>query len=166
MLLGLPTHRDRGYTVLVSPSDDGGLVLPLLFRNGYHVLRGSTHKRPERALREMLAVLEERGGGLVLTPDGPRGPRHSVNDGLAWISRETGHPIVPCGFVCDRAWRLSSWDRFTIPRPRARVALVYGEPLEPGGPGSSLRRTSRELKRRLLAAEALGFQRLGKQADW
>jgi lysophospholipid acyltransferase (LPLAT)-like uncharacterized protein len=28
----------------------------------------------------------------------------------------------------DRAWRLRNWDRFTIPKPFARVTVAYGEP--------------------------------------
>jgi hypothetical protein len=30
----------------------------------------------------------------------------------------------------SRAKRLSSWDRFLVPLPFSRVAVVYGEPLE------------------------------------
>jgi len=31
--------------------------------------------------------------------------------------------------ACARAWRLGSWDRFTIPRPFSRVVVAVGEPL-------------------------------------
>src|SRR6185295_10056267 len=76
MLPAIALHAHRGLTVLVSPSDDGDLVVPILRRRGYRVIRGSTNRQGARALQEMLAQLSE-GGGLVLTPDGPRGPRHS-----------------------------------------------------------------------------------------
>lgn len=165
MLIGLPPHRQRDYCVLVSPSDDGTLMTGMLTRNGYRIIRGSTNQRTQPALRDMLAHLKEVGGALVITPDGPRGPRHAMNTGLAWMARVSGFPIVPCGFVCDRAWRLSSWDRCTLPKPRARVALVYGEPVWVRGEADEAEATEL-VRERMLEAERRGFERLGVEVDW
>jgi Ca-activated chloride channel family protein len=41
----------------------------------------------------------------------------------------TGWPVVPVGCGVSSAWVLRSWDRFRIPRPFARVAVVYGDPI-------------------------------------
>lgn len=165
MLLGLPHHARCGWSALVSPSDDGGLVVRLLRRFGYGVVRGSTSQGGARALRSLLEVLR-RGGGVILTPDGPRGPRHSVNPGPAWMALRCGAAVVPCGFVCDRAWELSSWDRFCIPRPRARVVLVYGEPVvaQRSASEEELLRLSSLLRERMLAAEERGRALLAEQA--
>jgi lysophospholipid acyltransferase (LPLAT)-like uncharacterized protein len=38
--------------------------------------------------------------------------------------------IVPLHAEADRAWRLHSWDRFMIPKPAARVRVLYGRPFE------------------------------------
>jgi hypothetical protein len=38
--------------------------------------------------------------------------------------------IVPIHARADRAWRLDSWDRFLIPKPAARITVVYGRPFE------------------------------------
>ena len=167
MLVPLPHHRDRNMCVLVSPSDDGSLILPLLARFGQRVIRGSSNQESARALRHMLRELKT-GGTVVVTPDGPRGPRHSMNPGLAWLAKVTGFPVLPCGFVCDRAWRLKSWDRFTIPRPRARVALVYGEPLlvERHADEARLASATEEIRARMLAAEERGFELLETEPDW
>ena len=129
MLLCMERYGDRGWNVLVSPSDDGDLSEGLLHSFGYRVIRGSASRGGARALREMLVHLG-RGECVILTPDGPRGPRHSMNPGVAWMARATGHPIVPLGLACDRAWHFKSWDRFTLPKPFARVACVWGEPLQ------------------------------------
>lgn len=167
MLIPLVIHRDQGFNVLVSPSDDGSLVTALLDRFGYSTIRGSSNKNPARAIREMLDSLG-KGGRVVITPDGPRGPRHGVNLGPAWIARETGFPILPCGCASDRAWRLKSWDRFMIPKMGARVAVVYGEPLyvEHGASDAELERATEEMRARLLAAEERGFGHLGQSPDW
>lgn len=167
MVLGMPAQAGRGLCVLVSPSGDGQLVLPLLERFGYAWVLGSSNKNPARAVREIVERLEA-GGRIVITPDGPRGPRHSTNPGPAWIARATGFPILPVGLVADRAWRLKSWDRFTIPKWRARVIVSYAEPLEVGSAASEdeLARVTEEMKRRMLAAEVEAFRHLGVAPDW
>lgn len=166
LLLPLAAHAGGGFCVLVSPSDDGSLVARMLERHGQTVVRGSTNKSPARALRALARELA-RGRRIVLTPDGPRGPRHTVNLGAAWLAARCGVPILPLGLACDRAWHLSSWDRFTIPRPRARIAIVYGEPLRVAAEADDLElaRQSEELRRRLLAAERRGALHLGIEAE-
>lgn len=167
MLMGLTEHAGLGYTVLVSPSKDGDLMDTLLPRFGYRVIRGSTSRTGARSLRAMLRDLQA-GGTVVVTPDGPRGPRHSGSAGVIWLARATGFPILPCGFVADRAWRLNSWDAFTIPKWRARVAMVFGEPLsvDRHADSDALKAASAELTARTLGAEATGFEALGIPPDW
>jgi len=167
MVVPLAHHGQRDWQVLVSTSEDGDLSERLLRPFGYRIIHGSTNRGGARALREMLAALE-RGEVLAITPDGPRGPRHSMNPGLAWMARATGRAVVPCGFVCDRAWRLASWDRFTIPKPRARVALVYGEPVSVAHDATPAQQAAatEEIRARMLAAERFGFERLGVEPDW
>ncbi len=162
MLVAMPGHRGPDYIVLVSQSGDGDVSARLLRSFGYGVIRGSASRGGARALREMLAALDARGI-VVVTPDGPRGPRRSMNPGLAWMARATGRPIVPCAFVTDRAWRLSSWDRFAIPRPFARVAYAYGEPLYVPREASSaeLDAASERLRDALLAVEGRAARTLG-----
>ena len=170
MLVALPhhAHRDsRAWQVLVSGSEDGDLSERLLRAFGYGVIRGSRSRGGARALRELLAARGE-DCVLVITPDGPRGPRHSMNPGLAWLARETGYAVVPCGFVCDRAWHTDSWDRFTIPKPRARLAFVYEEPVRVS-PDASEREeelATEEIRSRMLRAEERGFAHLGVERDW
>jgi lysophospholipid acyltransferase (LPLAT)-like uncharacterized protein len=166
MIVPIESFRSRGWYVLVSPSEDGDLSEGMLTRFGYRVIRGSTSRGGARALRQMLELLDS-GGVIVITPDGPRGPMHSVNPGLAWIARATGRPILPLGNSPDRAWRLSSWDRFTIPKCRARVALTYGAPIEVPRDidDESLARKAAEIQGALLAAEREGFARLGVQPE-
>ena len=167
MLLPMRAHENTGTSVLVSPSDDGSLVTALIGRFGYRTIRGSSNKNPARAIRRMLERLEE-GGMIVITPDGPRGPRHGVNPGPAWMARETGFPILPVGFGYDRGWCLKSWDHFTIPKPRARVVIVYGEPirLDRDADDDEIHRATAEMRVRMLDAERRGFDHIGAERDW
>lgn len=165
MLIPAARHGRQGYTILVSPSGDGDVSETLLRRLGYGVVRGSTSRRGRAALRELLTLLRA-GTPIAITPDGPRGPRKTMSQGLAWMASATGFPIVPCGFVGANTWHLRSWDRFTIPKPFSRVAFVYGEPLlvdrkSDGG----LESASAEIGRRIERAERRGFELLGVEPD-
>jgi lysophospholipid acyltransferase (LPLAT)-like uncharacterized protein len=169
MLVGLPMamHRGRNIGVLVSPSDDGNLATRALRLFGYVSIRGSLSRGGARALREMTDTLQA-GHQLVVTPDGPRGPRHSMNVGLHWLARKTGAPILPVGFACDRAWRLRSWDRFTIPKPFARLVVNYGDPqpIAAAASDGDLEALAAKLRTRLIALEREAFAALGTAPDF
>ncbi len=166
MLVPMAHHKGCNWQVLVSHSKDGDVSEGMLESFGYQVIRGSSSKGGARALREMLTAL--RGGDvLVITPDGPRGPMHSMNAGLAWMARATGYAVVPCGYVADRCWRMKSWDRFTIPKLGARLAFVYGEPVrvERRATPEELEQAGLLIRDRMLQAERDGFAALGMEPE-
>ena len=166
MLCGMPDYSQREFAVLVSHSHDGELIARMLARFGYRTIRGSSSKGGARAVREMLDEVK-KDTVLVITPDGPRGPRHSMNPGLAWMARETGFPVLPMGYASDKAWHLKSWDRFTIPKFGARVVTCFGVPLRVAKDAGSaeLARATRTIGERLLAAEKRAFAHLAEEPD-
>ena len=163
MLLGMRHHGWRGMNVLVSPSADGDLAKMLLTSHGYEVIRGSSSRRGSRALREMLTALKS-GSDVIVTPDGPRGPLHSMNPGPAFMARDTGKSIIPIGLACDRSWHLNSWDNFSIPKFRARIFIRYGPPIliERESTEAELATHTEELRTRLLAAEETATECLAR----
>ncbi|MEO0649933.1 MAG: lysophospholipid acyltransferase family protein [Planctomycetota bacterium] len=167
MLLAMPRHPGTEYTILVSMSADGGLAKDALEWFGYQIIRGSSSRGGASAMRAMLRELR-KGGRVVVTPDGPRGPRHAVNPGLAWLSRASRMPLVPVGMIADRAWHLRSWDACTIPKPFARVGIVYGDPIEigDGGGDEPLELATAELRRRLITLEHRAAALIGTRPDW
>jgi lysophospholipid acyltransferase (LPLAT)-like uncharacterized protein len=63
---------------------------------------------------------------------------------------QRGHgTIVPLHARADRAWRLNSWDRFMIPKPGARVRVVYGRPFEVAAGDAGLARGVADAEERL-----------------
>ena len=121
--------RFRGkISVLISQHADGELVARVCRHLGYATVRGSSTRGGARALRELLQ--RGRAGHLVITPDGPRGPRRRVQLGAVYIASRTGLAIVPVGIGYQRAWRVRSWDRFAIPWPGTTAVAVAGEPLQ------------------------------------
>ena len=122
-------YRGRGLCVLSSWHKDGEISARLMTGLGYRVVRGSSTRGSARGLMRMLRMAVE-GVDLAITPDGPRGPAGSIKRGIFYLAERSGAALVPVGVCAEKAVRLSSWDRFTIPYPLSRVDVVYGEPLE------------------------------------
>ena len=122
-------NRPHRMAAMVSASRDGGVLARVLVHFGVHPVRGSTSRRGPQALLE-LTTWAERGYDLAMTPDGPRGPRYSVQIGAIALAHLTGLPLVPASY--HLAWKVQarSWDRFQIPFPFSRVTVRFGEPLQ------------------------------------
>lgn len=127
-LLAAREMYGRGYIALVSLSKDGDIQTLNFQHFGFKVVRGSTGRGGVRATREILDLLKA-GGVLAFTPDGPRGPSQKVQPGVIYFAQKSGKPIIPIGISAAPSWTLSTWDRYQIPKPLARAAWIYGEPL-------------------------------------
>jgi lysophospholipid acyltransferase (LPLAT)-like uncharacterized protein len=113
---------------LVSASKDGGFLTAILQRFGVQPVRGSSSRRGPQALLE-LTSWAERGYDLAITPDGPRGPRYKVQDGVMILAQVTGLPIIPVSYQLGWKIRINSWDRFLIPLPFSRCEMIYEKPV-------------------------------------
>jgi lysophospholipid acyltransferase (LPLAT)-like uncharacterized protein len=122
-------HGARRVRVLTSRSRDGRLMAAFARRFGLRIVRGSSSRGGARALRA-LARAVRAGEDVALVPDGPRGPARRLQPGIVALAATTGAPIVPVGVAARPARRLRSWDRFMVPAPFARCALVFGDLLE------------------------------------
>ncbi|MGH7710724.1 MAG: lysophospholipid acyltransferase family protein, partial [Gemmatimonadaceae bacterium] len=109
MLPLLWQHRHEGVAVLISAHSDGEIIARICEALGYRTIRGSTSRGGARALVELTRALED-GVAVAITPDGPRGPVHSVAPGIVYASQRTQVPIIPIGVRASRAWRLATWD--------------------------------------------------------
>jgi len=114
-------------TVLISPSKDGELIAGPVSELGYKTIRGSSSRDGFRALKEMIREAKEQQ--LAITPDGPKGPIGTINPGVFQIAYFAGIPIVPVAADSNREWVFNSWDRFRVPKPFARIRVIYGEPV-------------------------------------
>lgn len=125
----LPRHvhrRGRRLALLVSQSRDGELLVALARAWDLHLVRGSTTRGGRGALWSLLKAIRS-GLSPVVVPDGPTGPVYEVKSGVLLLSQATQTPIVPLGLAADRAWHIRSWDRLIVPKPFARVTMVWGE---------------------------------------
>jgi lysophospholipid acyltransferase (LPLAT)-like uncharacterized protein len=121
-------HRGQGVYGLASRSADGEYIARVLQHWGMPMVRGSSSRGGDTAFREMVRAVRS-GHSMSITPDGPRGPREVLKPGVLQLAQLTGAPLIPTAAAASRAWWFTSWDRFQVPKPFARIAVTYGEPL-------------------------------------
>lgn len=120
--------RRRGVAALVSPSKDGEIIARIASGWGFRILRGSSSHAVVRAWNEMKKELQ-RGGELIIIPDGPKGPDRILKPGCLKLAQETGAFLVPFSFSASRKKFLGSWDNFLLFYPFSRIIAVFGQPL-------------------------------------
>ena len=135
----------------MSASRDGAFLVEILRAFDVEPGRGSTSRRGRQALLE-LSRQARAGLHLAITPDGPRGPCHEIQEGILSLSQVTGLLIVPLGCEAGRKVRFKSWDRFQLPWPLTRCDVAFGEPLEVPRKATDEQRNALkdDLKRRMM----------------
>ncbi len=128
LFLMVKGYHGPGAKILISASTDGELIARTMRYFGFASVRGSSNRGGRAAFREMLEICREPVD-LALTPDGPKGPRHQIKEGVVQLARLTGRPLVPMAFACSRGRRFAAWDRFLLPYPFGRGVYAFGEPL-------------------------------------
>ena len=122
------SHPTIGMAAMVSASRDGGFLAAILRCFRVQPVRGSSSRRGPQALLE-LTTWAERGYDLAIVPDGPRGPRYIVSDGVMFLAQLTGLPILPFSFHAHRKFTARSWDGFQIPLPFSRCDMTLSRPI-------------------------------------
>jgi len=122
------SHRRQKIHIMVSEHRDGEMIARTVDRLGFVPVRGSTTRGGLRALFQM-ADRAGAGYDVAITPDGPKGPRFQVQQGVITLAQRTGMPIVPVANSASFRKTLSSWDRYIIPLPFSRVVIMLGEPI-------------------------------------
>ncbi|MGV3709833.1 MAG: lysophospholipid acyltransferase family protein [Gemmatimonas sp.] len=127
-MLGLMAEHHRPTTVLISDHRDGEIITQITRRFNLTAVRGSSSKGAARALLQLSRTVNE-ARDIAITPDGPRGPRHTFAPGALVVSQRTGAPIILLASHVSSAWRLNTWDQFEVPKPFAKIVVAYGEPI-------------------------------------
>jgi lysophospholipid acyltransferase (LPLAT)-like uncharacterized protein len=113
---------------LISPSVDGEIGAMVVRSLGAEVIRGSSSHTGARALRDYYQALAHEGISPAITPDGPRGPAWKFKPGAVLLAQLSQRPMIPMAYAAAHAWKIK-WDRFVIPKPLSRIAIVVGAPV-------------------------------------
>jgi len=94
-LLMMPFAKKWGpIKVLISRHRDGEFIARVIQFFNVGTIRGSYKKMSVSSLREIIDNLKS-GIDIAITPDGPKGPRYTIKNGIIDLARLSGKTIVP-----------------------------------------------------------------------
>ncbi len=115
----------------------------------FDVLDASLGKQSAGIINFIKMIKE--GKPALLAPDGPDGPIYKAKPGVLYMARKAECVVLPIGFGFSRMVIGPNWDDFALPLPFSRVAVVFGEPIDPSQADSEalLVAAAAELEKRL-----------------
>ena len=113
-------HKTQPACAIISAHFDGALIAGALGFLKIGALRGSSRKGAKQVLMQAFRSIKS-GEEVLITPDGPKGPRHKMSDGAVGIALKSKLPIFVMSFKASHYWQLKSWDKFIVPKPFALV---------------------------------------------
>lgn len=128
MLVPWYLHSNRNFVALISRSKDGDLLAKILENWDYKVVRGSSSKGGEDALKIMVDYAVDNYS-IAITPDGPRGPALKIKPGVVVTSKKSKVPLVLAGVGFSKKKKFKSWDRFEVPYFFSKAKIIYSDPV-------------------------------------
>ena len=120
-------HRfvpDRIFAGFISNSRDGKLI-DFLVRS---YSKGRTirvaHDAKYAGLKRVINCIEKDKWVVVMTPDGPRGPKYALKPGLVAAAVASQSNLFVLNWTADRFWELKTWDGLRIPKPFAKITVA------------------------------------------
>lgn len=112
---------------VVSQSPDGELLSNLLSKWGYKLIRGSSSRGGKEALNKIIEVLHT--SYVLITPDGPRGPKNIMKSGAVIASIRGGSPLYISKVTFGLSYSFKrSWDNFKFPLPFSKINVEFFGP--------------------------------------
>ncbi|MEQ9406460.1 MAG: lysophospholipid acyltransferase family protein [Fuerstiella sp.] len=124
-LFALKTYKLSG---LISRHQDGTYLTHAIRLLGITPVRGSASRGGAQATRQLI---DRPDLHVCITPDGPRGPRRVMKDGIVYLASRTGRPVVPTTVTATSYWSVpGGWSDMLIPKPFSTALLLAGKPIE------------------------------------
>ena len=128
MMIGFSWKKNKNVNILASGHSDGrfGAIVGKYF----NLNNIQTSKKNKSISMRFIFKLLNENNYVGITPDGPRGPREIVSEGIIKIAKSSKVPIIPIGFWSSKNFKLKSWDSFLITLPFSKCSFVWSKPLE------------------------------------
>lgn len=121
---------------------------------------GRAGRSEAASVSRTLARLGQLGWSLLVSCDGPFGPRRVVKPGVLIVARESGLPVQPWAVAVRPPIRLRGrWDRQLLPLPFCRLRVVEGTQLRVA-PRDRIKPRLEELQAELGRVTALAERRM------
>ena len=138
--------KDVNMSLMISDHFDGEMIAKSVSYFGFDTIRGSSTRGGIKALKESFKKID-LNHSIAITPDGPKGPRHSVADGIVAIAQKKELEIVAFNYKASSFWQMKSWDKFIIPKPFSKLDFYASEPFSVSS--MSKDEAKKEIKERL-----------------
>lgn len=133
MPLGYRKLKPKGELLgVISEHRDGETIKRIYNYFNVGAVRGSSTRGGAKALIAAISSLRN-GIDIVITPDGPKGPRHQVANGIIAMAQKTNSKIMTYSFQPSRYWQMKSWDKFIVPKPFGTIHFYISEPFDISG---------------------------------
>lgn len=114
---------------IISDHKDGEIMRKTVEFFGIGSVRGSSRKGGAKALIGAIKSFKE-GSCIAITPDGPKGPLHSIASGIVMLSQKLDANIIVFTCCPQNYWQLKSWDKYKIPKPFSQIDFYYSAPFK------------------------------------
>lgn len=128
MLMPMMCPPGRKMHVMISGHHDGMLIAHAMHAFGFGIVEGSSRRGGANAARGALDMLGA-GDNVSITPDGPKGPNMTVQQGTVAIAKLAEKTVVAITYSATRCKRFSSWDRFMVALPFGTLYFEVAAPL-------------------------------------
>lgn len=137
--------------LVISEHFDGNMIAKTMEFFKFGTIRGSSTRGGTKALINAIKDLKN-GCDLGITPDGPKGPRHTVADGIVIMAQKSGAKITLVEIKPTKYWQLNSWDKFIVPKPFGIIRYYISDLIDVNG--METEDAKQIIKKGLLAHEA------------
>ena len=117
-------RKKQKTAAIIAQHHDGELIARTLSFLGIMPLRGSSRRGAKAVLIAAISALKD-GYSVMITPDGPKGPRYSMSDGAVALALRSNLPLMVVNYKADSFWQLNSWDKFVIPKPFTQLNIYH-----------------------------------------
>ncbi len=122
------SQRPPRLGVVASAHRDGRLIARAATAFDYEPVLGSSRRGGSTALLGMSRLLRQ-GVPVVITPDGPKGPRMRLKAGAVKAAQISGVPLVAFSGSARPRKLFGTWDRFCLPLPFSRAIVHCAAPV-------------------------------------
>ena len=117
-------RKKQKTSAIIAQHFDGELIARTFNFLNISPLRGSSRRGAKSVLIAAIKSLKE-GNSIMISPDGPKGPRYSMSDGAVSLALRSTLPLMVVNYKPSSYWQLKSWDKFVIPKPFSNLVIYH-----------------------------------------
>jgi len=108
-----------------STHPDSEILAKVLLSWNIKLIRGSSTRGWFNVVKHMISLYKHNDSVVVITPDGPRGPRKKAKMGSFNVANKCGAKIFSVSATASNFWTLPSWDKTIIPKPFSTIYVRF-----------------------------------------